>query len=44
MTRYDAGPGQRRDNDTRTTARDDVAELFQHERRALQIDFQDHHR
>jgi hypothetical protein len=39
-----AMPGLRGDDDTSATARDDAAELFQHERRAIQIDFEDRRR
>ena len=37
-------PGLRRDHDARAAAGDDVAELFQHERRAVQIDLEDRRR
>ena len=36
--------GLRGDDDTSATARDDAAELFQHERRAIQTDFEDRRR
>jgi hypothetical protein len=36
-----AMPGLRRDDDPGPTAGDDVAELLQHERRTIQIDFED---
>jgi hypothetical protein len=36
-----AMPGLRCDDDARTTPGNDIAELFQHERRAIQIDFED---
>ena len=37
-------PGLRRDDDARAAARDDVAELFEHERGAIQIDLEDRRR
>ena len=37
-------PGLRRDHDARAAAGDDVAELLQHERRAVQIDLEDRRR
>ena len=39
-----AMPRLRRDDDTGATAGDDVAELFQNERRAIKIDFEDRRR
>ena len=42
--RRKAMPGLRRDDDASATAGDDIAELFQHERRAIQIDFEDRRR
>jgi hypothetical protein len=37
-------PGLRGDDDTSATASDDIAELFQHERRTIKIDFEDRRR
>ena len=37
-------PGLRGDDDTSAAAGDDIPELFQHEGRAIQIDFKDRRR